>query len=209
MDSSTTLFSKLSFFTEPEFKDEILQYGQVADFKKGDVIVKEGQYVKFLPIVLEGSIRVFQQKDEREILLYYVKAAETCTMSLAAAYFNNKSTSHGVVIEPANVIIFPASLLTEWQLKYPSWNKYVMEMFRLRYDELIRSFERVAFDHIDVRVLKYLEKKKQTDKSNKINLSHQNLAHELGTTRVVISRILKQFERENKIRQSRGVIELI
>ncbi len=82
-------------------------------------------------------------------------------------------------------------------------------MFRLRYDELISSFERVAFDHIDVRVLKYLEKKKQTDNSNKINLSHQNLAHELGTTRVVIRRILKQVERENKIRQSRGVIELI
>ena len=209
MDSTAALFNKLSFFTEPEFKVEILQHGQLAEFKKGDVIVEEGQYVKFLPIVIEGSIRVFQQKDEREILLYYVKAAETCTMSLAAAYFNNKSTSHGVVMDPANVIIFPASLLSEWQLKYPSWNKYVMEMFRLRYEELIHSFERVAFDHIDVRVLKYLEKKKQTDKSNKINLSHQNLAHELGTTRVVISRILKQFERENKIRQSRGVIELI
>ena len=209
MDSTAALFNKLSFFTEPEFKEEILQHGQVVDFKKGDVIVKEGQYVKFLPIVIEGSIRVFQQKDEREILLYYVNAAETCTMSLAAAYFNNKSTSHGIVIEPAKVIIFPASLLTEWQLKYPSWNKYVMEMFRLRYDELISSFERVAFDHMDVRVLKYLEQKKLTDNSNTIHLSHQNLANELGTTRVVISRILKQFEREHKIRQLRGVIELI
>ena len=166
MDSSSALFNKLYFFTEPDFKDEILQHGQLVDFKKGDVIVKEGQYVKFLPIVIEGSIRVFQQKDDREILLYYVKAAETCTMSLASAYFKNKSTSHGVVIEPASVIIFPASLLTEWQLKYPSWNKYVMEMFRLRYDELIHSFERVAFDHIHVRLLKYLEKKKQTEKTS-------------------------------------------
>ena len=81
MDSSTELFNKLSFFTEPEFKEEILQNGQLVDFKKGDVIVKEGQYVKFLPIVIEGSIRVFQQKEEREILLYYVNAAETFTIS--------------------------------------------------------------------------------------------------------------------------------
>ncbi|MBA2745484.1 MAG: Crp/Fnr family transcriptional regulator [Flavisolibacter sp.] len=209
MNSTAELFKKLSFFTEPEFKEEILEHGQLMSFNKGDIIVKEGQYVKFLPIVIEGSIRVFQQKVEREILLYYVKAAETCTMSLAAAYFNNKSTSHGVVMEAAEVIVFPASLLTEWQLKYPSWNKYVMEMFRLRYDELISSFERVAFDHVDVRLLNYLQKKKQADNSSKIKLSHQNLAHELGTTRVVISRILKQFERENKIKQSRGLIELI
>lgn len=202
------LLSKLSFFTEPEFKEEILQSGQVAHFNKGDVIVKDGQYVKFLPIVLEGAIRVYQQKGDREILLYYVRAVETCTMSLSAAYFNNKSTSHGMVMEPTEALVFPATLLTRWQLRYPSWNKYVMHMFRLRYDELIGSFERVAFDHIDVRVMEYLKQKRQVERTSILNLSHQNLADELGTTRVVISRILKQFEREKKIKQLRGIIEL-
>ena len=91
MNTTDPLLHQLRFFPEPEFRDELLKHGQVASFKKGDVIVKDGQYVKFLPIVLKGSIRVYQQKDEREILLYYVKAEETCTMSLAAAYFNNKS----------------------------------------------------------------------------------------------------------------------
>ena len=208
MNQSSPLLSKLNFFTEPGLKDEIMQSGEVASFNKGDVIVKDGQYVKFLPIVLKGTIRVFQQKGEREILLYYVRAEETCTMSLAAAYFNNKSTSHGMVMEPTEVLIFPASLLSRWQLLYPSWNKYVMNMFRLRYDELIGSFERVAFEHIDTRVMKYLKHKSQVEKSSILNLSHQNLADELGTTRVVISRILKQFEREKKIKQLRGIIEL-
>jgi len=209
MKNENNLFKKLNFFPEPEFQEEILSNCKIVSFKKGDVIVREGQYVKFLPIVIEGSIRVFQQKEDREILLYYVRALETCTMSLAAAYFENKSTSHGIAVEPTEVLIFPASLITQWQLKYPSWNRYVMRMFRIRYDELIGSFEKVVFEHIDVRVMEYLKKKSMDDNSKIVNTSHQNLAHELGTTRVVISRILKHFEHEKKIKIFRGGVELL
>src|SRR5476651_656925 len=187
MKTSDDLFKKLTFFKEPEFKNELLQHGELLTFNKGDIIVRDGQYVKFLPIVLKGAIRVFQQKEDREILLYYVKAEETCTMSLAAAYFNNKSTSHGVVTEPTELLIFPSSLIDQWQLKYPSWNKYVMHMFRRRYDELINSFEGIVFDHIPHRVLEYLKRKGHDEATKRINISHDHLARELGTTRVVIS----------------------
>jgi len=209
MDTKTDLLKKLSFFTDPGLKEELLTYGQVHSFNKGDVIVRDGQYVKFLPIVLKGAIRVYQQKEDREILLYYVKAEETCTMSMAAAYFDNKSTSHGMVTEPTDVLIFPSSKITEWQRKYPSWNRYMMEMFRTRYDELISSFQDVVFEHIDVRVWEYLKNKAKADSSKSIDLSHQQLASELGTTRVVISRILKDYEKRKKIRLFRGKIELV
>lgn len=209
MPATQDLFKKLSFFPEPEFREEIMSQCQVAFFQKGDTIVREGQYVKFLPIVIEGSIRVFQQKEDREILLYYVQALETCTMSLAAAYFDNKSTSHGVVTEPAEVLIFPASLILQWQLRYPSWNRYVMRMFRTRYDQLVGSFQDVVFEHIDVRVIDYLRKKRAAGNCATITISHQQLAHELGTTRVVVSRILKQFENEKKVRIFRGAIEVL
>jgi len=209
MDAKTDLFKKLPFFTEPGLKEELLAHGQIHSFNKGDVIVRDGQYVKFLPIVLKGAIRVYQQKEDREILLYYVKAEETCTMSLAAAYFDNKSTSHGVVTEPTDVLIFPASKITEWQLKYASWNRYMMQMFRTRYDELINSFQGIVFEHIDVRVWEYLKNKSKADDSKFIDLSHQQLASELGTTRVVISRILKDYEKQKKIRLFRGRIELL
>ena len=205
-----SLLSKnLNFFPEAEFQKELLEHGKLVSLNKGDVIVKDGQYVRFLPIVLKGAIRVYQQKEDREILLYYVRAEETCTMSLSAAYFNNKSTSHGVAVEPTEIFVFPSELITSWQLKYPSWNKYVMRMFRSRYDELINSLERVAFDHINVRVMEYLKKKSEAEASQTLTLSHQSLAHELGTTRVVISRILKQFEREKKIKLSRRSISLV
>ncbi|MBW4889185.1 Crp/Fnr family transcriptional regulator [Mucilaginibacter sp. HMF5004] len=209
MNIDADLFKKLSFFTEPEFKEELLKHGQLASFNKGDVIVRDGQYVKFLPIVLKGAIRVYQQKEDREILLYYVRAEETCTMSLAAAYFNNQSSSHGIVTEPAEVLIFPASLIDQWQLKYPSWNRYVMNMFRRRYDELINSFEGIVFDPISVRVLEYLQNKAAKENSSTIEISHQQLASELGTTRVVISRILKDHEKQQKIKLYRSRIELL
>lgn len=208
MISNSDLLNKLNFFAEPGFKDELLKHGQIASFDKGDVIVRDGQYVKFLPIVLRGSIRVFQQSEDREILLYYVRPDETCTMSLAAAYFNNKSTSHGVVTEPTDVLIFPASMIEQWQLKYPSWNWYMMQMFRTRYDQLINSFKGVAFENIDTRVMEYLKAAARKENGKSVNLSHQQLADELGTTRVVISRILKDYERNNKIKLYRGRIEL-
>ncbi|MBV8390111.1 MAG: Crp/Fnr family transcriptional regulator [Mucilaginibacter sp.] len=209
MTTSTDVLRKLSFFTEPGLKEELAQHGQIASFNKGDVIVRDGQYVKFLPIVLKGAIRVFQQSEDREILLYYVRAEETCTMSLAAAYFNNKSTSHGVVTEPTDVLIFPASMIEQWQLKYPSWNRYMMQMFRTRYDQLINSFQGVAFENIDTRVMEYLKTAIRKAENRSVTLSHQQLADELGTTRVVISRILKDYEHQNKIRLFRGRIELL
>jgi CRP/FNR family transcriptional regulator len=202
------LFRQLPFFPEPAFREELLLC-QVSSFNKGDVIVREGQYVKFLPIVLSGSIRVFQKKEDREVLLYYVKPDETCTMSLAAAYFNNKSTSHGVVMEPTDVLIFPADLILSWQLKYPSWNQYVMRMFRSRYDQLINALEGLAFDHIPHRVWNYLQHSAADTQSKKISISHDELARELGTTRVVISRILKQLENEKRVKLLRGAIELL
>ena len=209
MINTNDVFKKLTCFTEPGFKDELLQHGQLLSFNKGDIIVRDGQYVKFLPIVLNGAIRVFQQSEDREILLYYVRAEETCTMSLAAAYFNNKSTSHGVVTEPTDVLIFPASLIDQWQLKYPSWNRYVMQMFRTRYDQLINSFQGIAFEHIDARVLDYLKNTANNAGTKLIDISHLQLAAELGTTRVVVSRILKDYEKQKKIRLFRGRIELL
>lgn len=133
MDHNNPVLKRLNFFSDPELQEEIFENAKFLSVNKGDVIVKDGQYVKFLPIVLEGTIRVYQQKEDREILLYHVRAEETCTMSLAAAYFNNKSSSHGVAIEPTEMLVFPSEMITKWQLKYPSWNKYVMRMFRSRY----------------------------------------------------------------------------
>lgn len=167
------LLKQFNFLADATLQEEVLNNGEIVTLNKGDVVVKEGQYVKFLPIVLKGSIRVFQRKDDREILLYYVRPQQTCTMSLAAAYFENKSSSFGIAVEPTEAFVFPSHLIMTWQLKYPSWNKYVMRMFRTRYDELIRSFETIAFENIDTRVMAYLNRKTLDEGARTINISHQ------------------------------------
>lgn len=205
----TEIFKHLNFIIEKGLKDEILKHGEVLSFKKGDVIVREGQYVKVLPIVISGQIRVFQTKEDREILLYYVEPSQTCMMSLSASFFNNESPSIAIAVEPTDILAIPTPFITKWQKDYTSWNQFVIRTFRNRYDELLDTFESVAFDHIDKRVLEYLHLRKSKQNSSLIQISHQQLANELGTTRVVISRILKQFELNNQLVLHRGEIELL
>lgn len=208
MEQTKDLFSNLRSFSEPELRREMLDHGKLISAKKGDVLIKEGQRLDFLPIVITGSIRVYQQWEDREILLYYVRAQETCMMSLSSAYFSNISAANGMAMEPTEILVLPARLIAAWQLKYPSWNQFIIHTFRNRYDELLSSFGSVAFNPIPERVKQYLSNRSKAEGTKKINVSHQTLANELGTTRVVISRILKQFEQEGILRQFRGHITL-
>jgi CRP/FNR family transcriptional regulator len=209
MEQADELFKKLKSFSEPELQLEIQKHGKIIKAKKGDILVREGQYLNFLPIVIEGLLRVYQENEDREILLYYVGPEQTCMMSLSSAYFDYYSTANGIAIEPTEILVLPAHLIAEWQLKYPSWNRFIIKTFKSRYDELLTAFGNVAFKPVNIRIKEYLSSYQKNNDSSKVPISHQSLANELGTTRVVVSRILKQFEQENLIKLHRGYIELI
>jgi len=208
MEVTIDLFKKLRSFSEPDLQQEILKHGKILKANKGDVLIKEGQYLDFLPIVIKGLLRVYQEKEDREILLYYVGPEQTCMMSLSSAYFDYSSAANGIAMQASEILVLPANVIAAWQLKYPSWNKFIIKTFKSRYDELLNAFGNVAFKPIHLRVKEYLEEYVKTQNSRKIPLSHQSLANELGTTRVVISRILKQFEIEKKIKLYRGFIQV-
>jgi len=203
--SELSAIQKLNLFHERELMEEISKNCQLKVFDKKEVVVREGQYITTVPIVVTGSLRVFQAKEDREILLYYVHPKQTCMMSLSACFYDGRSPSQAVVAEKSEILLVPAKFVTRWQRQYASWNDYVIRTFRNRYDELLTIFESVAFDKIDSRILHYLRK---NQKNNVINVSHLQLANELGTTRVVVSRILKQFEIDQKIEIKRGHIIL-
>ena len=200
------ILRKLLPFSDTGLLEEIYSKCEVKTFAKNDIIVREGQFVKNIPIVLNGLLRVFQTRREREILLYYVEIGQTCMMSLSACFFNTESPSQAVASEKSELLLVPANYVTQWQRQYNSWNEYVIKTFRKRYDELLTVFESVAFDKIDARILNYLQQKQTR---NLIKISHQQLANELGTTRVVVSRILKQFEIDKKIKIKRGSITIL
>lgn len=208
MQEAHSIFNTLKFFREPELRAEILTHGKLLHAKKGDVLIREGQRLDFMPIVIRGSIRVYREWEDREILLYYVAAEQTCVMSLSSAYFNQISTANGMATEASDILVLPAKMIAEWQLKYLSWNEYIIHTFRSRYDDLLSAFGSIAFDPIATRVKNYLLSRSKLEGKPRVNLSHQTLANELGTTRVVISRILKQLERENFLKQFRGYIML-
>lgn len=203
------LFKSIPFFAEPNFRNELQANGQLQTLEKGDVIVREGQFLKFLPIVIEGSIRVFQTKEDREILLYYVEPGQTCMMSLSACFFNNESPSQAVALEKTTILSIPARFIIPWQKEYACWNEFIIRTFRMRYDELLSSFESVAFNSIEKRILEYLHRAATTQQNKEIDISHQALANELGTTRVVVSRILKQLESEGRLVLHYGTIRLL
>ena len=208
MEVTRELFEKLKSFPEPELQTEILNHGKIIKASKGDILIKEGQYLNFLPIVIKGLLRVYQEWEDREILLYYVGPEQTCMMSLSSAYFDYNSAANGIAMETSEILVLPSNIISEWQLKYPSWNRFIIRTFKSRYDELLAAFGNVAFKPIHIRVKEYIEAYVKNNTSKKIPLSHQSLANELGTTRVVISRILKQLELEKKIKLYRGFIQV-
>ncbi len=209
MTPSKEIFKQLNFFSEPKLREEILEHCQLLTFNKGDVIVREREFVKIVPVVVSGMLRVFQTKEDREILLYYVEPGETCMMSLSASFFNNESPSQAVAMEKTEVLSVETRLIIQWQKEYNSWNNFVIKTFRNRYDELLITLESVAFDHIDKRVLEYLIHRTSRQQKKEVSISHRELANELGTTRVVVSRILKQFEMDKIVELHRGFIKVI
>jgi CRP/FNR family transcriptional regulator, anaerobic regulatory protein len=208
MNLSTDLFTKLRSFHEPELQKEILTFGKIISANKGDILIREGQYLNFLPIVIEGRIRVYRESDDREILLYYVGPEQTCMMSLSSAYFDYNSTANGVAVMPTEILVLPAHVISDWQLRYRSWNQFIISTFKSRYDELLNAFGSIAFKPVHTRLEEYLDQYVRSQNSNKVLLSHQTLANELGTTRVVVSRILKQLEAADKLKLHRGYIQV-
>ena len=203
------IFKRINHFHEPRLREEILEHCELQTFEKSEVVVREGQFVKVVPIVVSGMLRVYQTREEREILLYHVEPSQTCMMSLSACFFNNKSPSQAVAKEKTEAITVPTKYVTQWQKEYSSWNEFVIRTFRNRYDELLDALESIAFDHIDKRTLEYLKSMASKQQSKKVEISHQELANELGTTRVVISRILKQFEMDQLVKLHRGFIKVL
>lgn len=204
------IFTALQSFTEPSLRNELMEAGTIISASAGDILIREGQYLDFLPLVIRGLVRVYSHNDDdREVLLYYVHPGQTCMMSLSSAYFDYYSAANGVAVETSEILVLPARLIPEWQLKYSSWNRFILSTYKLRYDELLKAFGSVVFKPINVRLREYLRNYAKAQQTKTVPLSHQTFANELGTTRVVISRILKDLEKENVVKLGRGSVTLL
>lgn len=201
---------KLNEIFEKGLVDEILEHAELMHAKENDVLMDYGKKVTFMPLVISGTIRVMRRDEEdREILLYYLSNNESCAMAYACCMEAKKSEIKAVAEDNAEILRIPHSKLDEWLVKYPSWKSYVFNSFSHRFNELLKSLESIAFHKLDERLVKYLKNKAALSGKSAIQLSHNQIAEEMGTSRVVISRLLKQLENDKKLVLYRNEIKLL
>lgn len=204
------LKKRLSQIFELKLIDEILESGKKLSFKEGEVIIDYGKKLRFMPLILSGTIRVMTRDEEdREILLYYLSTNESCAMAYACCMEDKKSEIRAIAEDAVDLIAIPHEKLDEWLIKYPSWKSYVFNSFTQRFNELLKSLESIAFQKLDERLINYLKNKSKVSGKSSVQLSHNQIAEELGTSRVVISRLLKQLENDNKLVLYRNEIKLL
>ncbi len=189
---------------------EVYASGSVKQFAAGSVMVNLHSYIKSIPIVLKGSIKVVQiDEDGRELLLYYIKPGESCIMSILAARHNHTSKIKAIIEEDAELLLIPANKASEWIKEFPEWTDFIFDLYQKRFEALLDVVNTVAFQKADVRLLQLLNQKASLFHSKEIVVTHQQLADELGFTREAVSRTLKQMEKEKLLTLSRNKISLM
>jgi len=190
--------------------EEIRDKGRLLQAKEGEVLIDYGNYIKQMPFVLEGSLKIIRQDEGgNELFLYYLKSGDICAMSMSCCFQHKKSEVRAVAEENSEIWMVPVDLMEDWIKKYYSWREFVFHSYNDRFEELLTAVDNVAFLKLDQRLLKYLDDKKEVTGHKILYNTHQEIAKELNTSRVVVSRLLKQLEREGKIILSRNKIKLL
>jgi CRP/FNR family transcriptional regulator len=202
--------ASLNSVFEPALVNELQQFGELKYFKEGDIIMDYGKYIRMMPIVVSGTIKVFRKDEQgKEILLYYLSSNESCSVAYSCCVEAKKSEVKAIAEDDVELIAIPNIKLDEWLCKYPSWKNYIMRSFNQRFLELLKSIESIAFHKLDERLIAYLKEKQRLSGSSVIKASHNVIADELATSRVVVSRLLKQLENDGRILLYRNEIKLM
>jgi len=204
------LEQKLNGIFEPALIAEILEKGKFEEIPAGTTIMEYGQIMRSIPIILSGIVKVLRKDEEgRELFLYYVQSLESCAMTFTCCMQYQQSEIHAIAEENVEMITIPVTLMEQWLVQYPTWKSYVMNTIQFRFNELLRTIDQIAFQKLDERLISYLAEKSLATGSTLINLSHQQIADDLATSRVVISRLLKKLEIEKKLLLYRNQIKLL
>jgi CRP/FNR family transcriptional regulator len=197
---------KILSFLQPELIEKLLNSSKMVDVPKGTEILKEHQYVKHLPIVIQGLVKVYSRFDEKDLLLYYIEPSNSCIMTFNAALKNTPSKVYAITEEDSKLLLIPVSQLPVWLKEYPYFNEFFFNQFNLRYSELLDTIRHLLLDKMDKRVYDHLKKKSLLINDEFIKMSHNQISTELGTAREVVTRVLKKLEIDGKIVQlSEGI----
>ena len=195
--------------SHPDLKALLAEHGLEKHVPKGTELLREGQYVKVIPFVVEGLIKVSTRYAGKELLLYYIAPQESCVMSFTSGLHHSPSQVFAVTESDSELVLLPTSSLSQWVVKFPSLNQLFFNQYSMRYQELISSLNHILFDTLDQKILNYLENKIRLTGAIEVTITHRETANDLATSREVVTRILKKLEASNLIDQTETGIRLI
>ena len=198
------------YLFEDELIQEINNVGTYKDIPEGFKLIEIGDYIKSMPLLVSGAIKILREdEDGDELILYFIEQGDTCAMTLSCCLGNSKSEIRAIAETDTKLIMVPIIKMEEWLGKYKSWQKFVLQSYHNRMSELLEAIDTIAFLKMDQRLFKYLKDKAMVNHNEVIHVTHQEIARDLHTSRVVISRLLKTLEIDGKIKLHRNNITVI
>ncbi|MFV0139877.1 Crp/Fnr family transcriptional regulator [Empedobacter falsenii] len=194
---------------EDELLDEINELGSLIEFKANDVMIDLNQFIKGMPILLKGAIKIMREDfDEGELLLYFLEKGDTCAMTMACCLGDRQSKIRAIAETDGELVMIPITKMDEWLAKYASWRRFIFDSYNNRMEEMLVAIDNLAFNDMNQRLKKYLLDVASINKGKVIVKTHQEIAYELNTSRVVISRLLKVLEKEGFLQLNRNEITI-
>jgi CRP/FNR family transcriptional regulator len=200
----------VEFKSSPLIRQKLSEIGFTKTFSEGEIILNDNSYIKAIPIVTTGSIRVMRtDEDGREILLYYIKAGESCIMSFLGGLHQDTSKIKAIAEEESEILFIPVDKVSLLIKEFPEWLDYIFRLYHKRFEELLEVVNAVAFKKMDERLINFIKKKCEMTQKQTLFITHEQIANELGTARVVVSRLLKQMEENGYVKLGRNKITLM
>ena len=204
------LTQSYGYIFEEDLLDEIAKVGVYKDFNADDYLIEIGDYIKSMPLLLTGAIKILREDENGdELLLYFLERGDTCAMTLTCCMGQSKSRIRAIAETNGAMLMIPIEKMEEWLTKYKTWRNFVFESYTIRLNEMLEAIDTLAFMNLDERSYKYLTDKAKAIGDTEIKNTHQEIAYEMHTSRVVISRLLKALEIQGKIKLHRNKIEIL
>ena len=210
MNIENTFDNSFGYLFEETLIDEIRELGIKKEFVEDSIIIEIGDYIKSMPLLINGAIKILREDDNGdELVLYYLESGDTCAMTLSCCMGLTKSKIRAIAETDVELIMLPKEKMTIWLSNYKSWQTYILQSYHSRMEELLEAVDTIAFLKMDERIFKFLKDKAMVTGDDVVYATHQEISQDLHTSRVVVSRLLKKLENEGKIKLFRNSIKVL
>ena len=195
---------------EEELLQEIISIGEYKKVKEGTELIDVGSDIEFMPLIISGAIKILREDENGdELVLYFIEQGDTCAMTITCCIGQKKSKIRAVSEVETELLMIPIQKISEWMNKYKTWQMFILQSYHERMQELLEAIDTIAFLNMDERLLKYLKDKAMINRNEVIQVTHKEIANDLHTSRVVVSRLLKALEIKGEIKLQRNQIQIL